>query len=33
MKKMLWMAEDAEILLNNQFGFKEPEWFPKSVPG
>ena len=27
MKKMLWMAEDAEILLNNQFGFKEPEWF------
>jgi hypothetical protein len=27
MEKMLWMAEDAEILLNNQFGFKEPEWF------
>lgn len=26
-KKMLWMVEDAEILLNNQFGFKEPEWF------
>ena len=27
MEKMLWMAEAAEILLNNQFGFKEPEWF------
>ncbi|PRR73055.1 TnsD family Tn7-like transposition protein [Clostridium thermopalmarium] len=27
MEKMLWTAEDAEILLNNQFGFKEPEWF------
>ncbi|WP_457945399.1 TnsD family Tn7-like transposition protein [Caproiciproducens sp. LBM24188] len=27
MEKMLWMAEDAEILLNNQFGFMEPEWF------
>ncbi|EYE88054.1 Tn7 transposition protein D [Fervidicella metallireducens AeB] len=27
MEKMLWMQEDAEILLNNQFGFKEPEWF------
>jgi len=27
MEKMLWMAENAEILLNNQFGFKEPEWF------
>ncbi len=27
MEKMLWMAEDAEILLNNHFGFKEPDWF------
>ena len=27
MEKMLLMAEDAEILLNNQFGFKEGEWF------
>lgn len=27
MEKMLWIAEDAEILLNNQFRFKEPEWF------
>ena len=27
MKRMLWMAEDVEVLLNNQFEFKEPEWF------
>ena len=27
MEKMLWMAEDAEILLNNHFGFKEPDCF------
>ena len=27
MKKMLWMAGDVEILLNNQFGFKKTEWF------
>lgn len=27
MEKMLWTAEDAEILLYNHFGFKEPEWF------
>ncbi len=27
MKKMLWIAEDVEVLLNNQFGFKQPEWF------
>jgi len=27
MEKMLWMAKDVEILLNNQFEFKEPEWF------
>ncbi len=26
-KKMLWMAEDVQVLLNNQFEFKEPEWF------
>ena len=26
-KKMLWMAEDVQILLNNQFEFKDPEWF------
>ena len=27
MKKMLWMAEDVEVLLNNQLQFREPEWF------
>ena len=27
MEKMLWMVQDAEILLNNKFGFREPEWF------
>jgi transposase len=27
MEKMLLMAEDSEILLNNQFGFREGEWF------
>lgn len=27
MEKMLWMAEDVEVLLNNQFEFKESEWF------
>ena len=27
MEKMLWMAGDVEILLNNQFGFKDGEWF------
>jgi len=27
MEKMLLMGEDAEILLNNQFGFKDGEWF------
>lgn len=26
-RKMLWMAEDVQVLLNNQFEFKEPEWF------
>ncbi|MTI67936.1 MAG: hypothetical protein FH753_15225 [Firmicutes bacterium] len=26
-EKMIWMAEDAEVLLNNRFGFKEQEWF------
>lgn len=27
MRKMLCMAEDVEILLSNQFRFKEPDWF------
>ena len=27
MKKMLWMVEDVQVLLNNQFEFKEQEWF------
>ncbi|TCU79322.1 TniQ protein [Tissierella praeacuta] len=27
MEKMLWMAEDVEVLLNNQFEFKESDWF------
>lgn len=27
MGKMLRMAEDVEVLLNNQFQFREPEWF------
>lgn len=27
MEKMLWMAEDVEVLLNSQFEFKESEWF------
>lgn len=27
MGKMLWMVEDVEVLLNNQFELKESEWF------
>ncbi|WP_195923727.1 TnsD family Tn7-like transposition protein [Clostridium tepidum] len=27
MEKMLWMAEDVEVLLNNRFQFREPQWF------
>ncbi len=27
MEKMLWVAEDVEVLLNNKFQFRESEWF------
>lgn len=28
-EKMIWMAEDAQRLLNSRFGFKEQEWFKR----